>query len=528
MVAHIQGLSSVVGGIALMEKNELIIFKKCTDAPGTTRGFVYQYLKTLIVWLNNYRNGENISIFCEVDDDIKEINEVKKTIRFTQLKCYSNVLGINSEEIKKSLYNFFVLSILHEDYAVECCFETNTHISKRDKLIDKWVQYQENLSSNNKLQMECVTTVKKILLEVLSIEQSIYRKPKEKQLKKKVEKLSEAPESIDLLEEVSGIQKILKGYERKMELMEKKIHDEKIILNFVNRIRWRFDGVESSYSIEHLKSEINMILNDITKKNENAELYLHRLLSEINFTTIKEDKEARILTKELLDSIFEETDAIIHSHIDNSFIEEFNNLEKIITNGFSEVMQKVSSSEDRLSDKIDGLKKTITNGFVNQQEKETIVYEMPPINEEKVETYLRHEKKQYQSNLEYKFSKIKGIPDGVKRTLLYTATTARCRYLMYMDDLAKKNLQEEYDEVKKLEHKVQRICTKAVLGFSCNRDIPPAFFYMEFHNELDDVLRSFNENLTFKGIKIEEETVYGQMFHMAANCYLQWHREEEE
>ena len=88
-----------------MEKNELIIFKKCTDAPGTTRGFVYQYLKTLIVWLNNYRNGENISIFCEVDDDIKEINEVK-TIRFTQLKCYSNVLGINSEEIKKSLYNF--------------------------------------------------------------------------------------------------------------------------------------------------------------------------------------------------------------------------------------------------------------------------------------------------------------------------------------------------------------------------------------------------------------------------------------
>ena len=34
---------------------------------------------------------------------------------------------------------------------------------------------------------------KKILLEVLSIEQSIYRKPKEKQLKKKVEKLSEAP-----------------------------------------------------------------------------------------------------------------------------------------------------------------------------------------------------------------------------------------------------------------------------------------------------------------------------------------------
>ena len=38
---------------------------------------------------------------------------------------------------------------------------------------------------------------------------------------------------------------------------------------------------------------------------------------------------------------------------------------------------------------------------------------------------------------------------------------------------------------------------------------------MEFHNELDDVLRSFNENLTFKGIKIEEETVYGQMFHMA-------------
>ena len=27
---------------------------------------------------------------------------------------------------------------------------------------------------------------------------------------------------------------------------------------------------------------------------------------------------------------------------------------------------------------------------------------------------------------------------------------------------------------------------------------------MEFHNELDDVLRSFNENLTFKGIKLKK------------------------
>jgi hypothetical protein len=43
--------------------SELIIFKKDTDAVGTNRGFVYQYLKTLIQWLSNFTSGSDSVIY---------------------------------------------------------------------------------------------------------------------------------------------------------------------------------------------------------------------------------------------------------------------------------------------------------------------------------------------------------------------------------------------------------------------------------------------------------------------------------
>lgn len=91
-----------------MDKNELLLFKKPTDAVGANRGFFYQYLKTLVLWLKNYRNNKDINIYCEVEDDIKERNESIKRINYTQLKCYSSVLSLKNEDVQKSIYNFFI------------------------------------------------------------------------------------------------------------------------------------------------------------------------------------------------------------------------------------------------------------------------------------------------------------------------------------------------------------------------------------------------------------------------------------
>lgn len=512
-----------------MATNELMIFKKDTDAPGSNRGFIYQYLKTLVLWLKNFKDKKDVSIFCEVEDDIKELSQSDKLIRFTQIKCYSTALNIDSEEIKKSLYNFFVLSIGYNDYEVICQFETNTHVSRNDALIKKWVKFQGNLAADKSVQKECINKTKEILLEIFSKELNIYQKSKEKQIEKIADKFKDTPTNTQLIKEIEKVQNQLEEYQDKAKKMREKIDDEKVLSNFADRITWVFENVKSIHSIDIIKNEANELLRDILETNRNSELYFHRLLSEINFASIKENGEQRILTNSLLDNILNETDAIVEAQIDRRFIDKFNSLELMISEGVSEIKQEVVNSENRLSDKMDGLKEAINSGLY-QPMKEITLYSMPPVETEEIQEYIRKEKnddqnKNNQSKLEGKIRNINGISEPDKQILLITATNARCRYLIYLDKLQFKNLKEEYDVIRELENKVQRICTNAVIEFSYNRDIPPAMFYIKFQRELNDILDKFNETVRIKSIKIEEETVFGQMFHMAAKCYLKWHRE---
>lgn len=507
--------------------NELIIFKKDTDAPGSNRGFVYQYLKTLLLWLNNYKQKKQVTIYCEVDDDIKEINLMEQTVRFTQLKCYSSALNINSEEIKKSFYNYFLLHLIYEDYEGEYVFETNTHISSRDTVIEKWITHQGKLHTNQQIQNLCIYQTRQILKEVFVEEKEYMEKAIKKKISTRIEKNRVATsENKNLLLEIETLDKELVILQNLSVTFEEKIDDDLIMSNFTNRISWVFENTDAVESINVLKENINEVLKDISKDKNRIDLYFGRLLSEINFKAIKEKRELRFLNNKLLEKILSETDDVIHSGIDIEILKRFGLVEIKLDQGFTSLNKNVSDSEYRIREDINSLGTRLESQLnLTTNETEYHLFEMPNVEPEEVQEFIQQENNEQQSKLEMKFHKIEGLGEEIRNNLLTTATELRCRYLLYLQGLKFQNFHREYDEIKKLEKKIEGICNDAVLELHFNSEITSAKFYLAFKKELALALRDFNKQVKIKRFVVDTEVVYGQMFHMAAKCFLRWHRE---
>ncbi|MCM3367667.1 hypothetical protein QLH48_09920 [Bacillus safensis] len=510
-----------------MATSELIIFKKDTDAPGSNRGFIYQYLKTLLLWLDNYQKNENITIYCEVDDDIKEINLMEQTVRFTQLKCYSTALNINSEEIKKSLYNYFLLHLIYEGYDGEYVFETNTHISKRDTTIEKWMELQGNLGENQVLQKTCVSKTKEMLLEIFEDEKKSMEKAIQKKIATRNEKTNNAPlENEEMRIEIEKLNKELEIIQNLSKNFKSKIDNDNIMEDFTNRIRWIFESIEAVQSIEVLKEKANEALRNFSKDESRVDLYFGRLLTEINFKAVKEKREHRFLDNQLLGKILNETDDVIRLGIDKAVLKEFDILSLKIGQEFSGLNQNISDSENRIRNDINSWGTRLEHQFQSTtSDAEYYLYEMPRIEPEEVEEFIEKENNQEQSRLEMKFNKIEGIDKENRNNLLQTATELRCRYLLYIQMLSFQNFHREYDEIKKLEKKIEDICNDAVLELQMDNQITSASFYLRFKKELKLALKEFNSLVKIKKFNVDLDIVYGQMFHMAAKCFLRWHRE---
>ncbi|MFD2216584.1 hypothetical protein [Metabacillus endolithicus] len=510
-----------------MTTNELIIFKKDTDAPGSNRGFVYQYLKTLLLWLNNYKSKKSITIYCEVDDDIKEINLMEQTVRFTQLKCYSSALNINSDEIKKSFYNYFLLHLIYEGYEGEYVFETNTHISNRDTVIEKWMSYQGNLQTNQQIQNVCIDKTKEILREVFVDEKESMEIAIKKKISTRQEKISIAiSDNEELRLEIEKLDKELEVLQNLSATFEAKIDDDEIISDFTNRISWIFESIDAVQSIDVLKEQVNEALIDISKAENRIDLYFGRLLSEINFKAVKEKRELRFLDNSLLEKILGETDDVIRSGIDNEILQKFDGLKLTVQQGFSSVSQDVFGSENRLRKDIDSWGNRLESQLQSTtSEPEYHLFEMPRVEPEEVEEFIKQENNEHQSKLEMKFHKIEGLDEEMRNNMLQTATELRCRYLLYLQRLNFQNFHREYDEIKKLEKKVEDICNDAVLELQMDSQITSARFYLKFKKELKLALDEFNALVKIKKFVVDLDVVYGQMFHMAAKCFLRWHRE---
>ncbi len=508
-----------------MTTNELIIFKKDTDAPGSNRGFVYQYLKTLLLWLNNYKNKKSITIYCEVDDDIKEINLMEQTVRFTQLKCYSSALNINNGEIKKSFYNYFLLHLIYEEYQGEYVFETNTNISNRDTIIEKWMDHQGALQTNKEIQTLCIEKTKEILREVFLDEKLSMEKFIKKKIETRQEKFdSTSNKSKELIQEIENLDKELKVLQYLSSNFEKKIDDNEIMRDFTNRISWVFESIDSVQSIEVLRVQVNEALKEVSIDENRIELYFGRLLTEINFKAVKEKREQRFLDNSLLARILAETDDVIRSGIDHEVLQKFNILEIKIDQGFLSVNQNISETENRLGQKIDSLGTRFENRF-QLTPNETELFEMPRVEPEEVQAFIKQENNEQQSMLEMKFHKIEGLDEENRNNMLQTATELRCRYLLYLKKLNFQNFHREYDEIKKLEKKVEDICNDAVLELQMDTQLTPTKFYLNFKRELKLALNEFNLLVEIKKFVVNLDIVHGQMFHMAAKCFLRWHRE---
>jgi hypothetical protein len=257
----------------------LHLFAKDTDAPGVIKGFKYQELKTLEVWLYNKVHGIDEHIFCDFEEDIfqRDLNKYKST--FKQLKLYSSKnFSFLSEEIAKSIAHFFMLFVKGE-YLLDkplFVFETNTSVAHKRgdndaELLKEWVLNQNNLSEE--LLAKCVLKLKSIIDEYI---------------KGQYEKLEKENKPNELL-------------------IAKEVYDKlpaEIWDSFTKSIRWVFDGVSTDEAIDKaIRNSLELIsqLPFPIGKDEHT-LVFDRLRGVVSDKSMQSLPHNRLLTNELLDN----------------------------------------------------------------------------------------------------------------------------------------------------------------------------------------------------------------------------------
>jgi len=266
-----------------MKKTELLLFKKDTDAIATNRGFFYQYLKTLNLWLDIYlAKDKETEIFCETEDDIFELNEKNKTVKFTQVKAYAEGFSHRSKEIKKTLFNFFILFLKYQkEYDGVFYFETNAGTKiNAGKFLKEW---KDNQNDKDYVTENFTKTIQKLLLDFAS-----------KHLSKR---------------------KIIR---KDIQLNFKKIKGEIYSDNFndfIHRIRWQFLDKDTKDAIIEINILIKEKIKRLPKHTEIIDIVFARLLTEIYKRSSENEIKNRILSTYLLDTILNETSKEIETKI---------------------------------------------------------------------------------------------------------------------------------------------------------------------------------------------------------------------
>lgn len=286
-----------------MSKELLELININRDAIATNRGFYYQYLNLVLKWIHNYINASNIDIYTEVDDDIKEVG---KELIFTQLKCYSSAFSFNSVEIQKALLNFFVQYLKYQNLKLLFCFTTNSSISKNEKVLKNWIIQQPPI--NKELLHHCSSKVSKVIATEIK-----------KIRNKRLSKSSDSTETKKTL---------IKNFEKLNSLA----CDESLVTDFITKIRWEFEAVQTENAIEKLIDKISNQLKNPVFGGRPAKSLLEAMLSEIYRRSQLTDPEQRKVNNQLLKSILDSNDEELNSYIDIRLTNLFNirleNLEK--------------------------------------------------------------------------------------------------------------------------------------------------------------------------------------------------------
>ncbi|WP_309609875.1 hypothetical protein, partial [Flavobacterium sp.] len=257
----------------------LQIFDINTDAIVTNRGFYYQYLSVLKKWINNFIENNDIKTYTEVDDDIKEVGD---NLVFTQIKCYSSTFSLNSRDIKKSIFNFFLLYLKNKELNKDIifCFSTNTQISSREKLLKSWIDDSKFLDED--LKLSCINKVKEILIDEIKLK-------KNKKLNSKIS--NEKKQEIKLLSESF-----------------KTLVLESDIEKFTKSIVWKFENISTEEAIEKSTNEIDFLLKNQKFNGISTSILFSVFISEIYKYSQNKNSEERYLTNKTIEDILINTD----------------------------------------------------------------------------------------------------------------------------------------------------------------------------------------------------------------------------
>ncbi|WP_256761619.1 dsDNA nuclease domain-containing protein [Cohnella sp. WQ 127256] len=309
-----------------MLDEELHIFRKNTEAIPTNRGFLFQYLITLNNWLENYVQVNGKSIFCEVEDDLKE-SDSNSNVTYSQIKCYGSTFSLSDIEIKKTIFNFFNLFLQYRNgKTVRFQFISNSKPNDKGDLFHSWVLNQRELKGQ--IYKDCCNYVRNVLKvqyqTLLQIKIDVYKKGHEVTNKLQTE--------INKLEFILSI-----------------LDNTDLIEEFVHTINWDFKNVDVNNIIELLTKENITILSSIDKTKGMSKLIHSRLLSEVYNRSAKIDKDDRKLNRELIDTILDESILEMHNCI-NPIVESFMNK---VTEEMAYLTMRTDRVEQRINKHLD-------------------------------------------------------------------------------------------------------------------------------------------------------------------------------
>ncbi len=311
-----------------MNEKELHILKKSNDAPGTSRGFLYQYLKTVEKWLEHYISQSEIEIYCETEDDIKLLDQKEKNIKFNQIKCYSNSFNINADEVKKAIYNFFVLYLKYGHlYHSTFVFKSNSSISRNDELLKQWAEDQNNILESKALN-KCVTIVKEIIKELSNQQIEFQVKLINDKILRREKKIKNGVNVEQSSIEIKTFNKEL--YEI-LNLQSKicSIVDTEDIKHFIKRIRWSFEKRKPAEVIKITEEKIYNLIKRIGSIQAAPNLMAARLLTEVYKKSSEEDESKRCLDYNLVNTIIGESCIEMQLNVDEKFISYFDKVDKL-------------------------------------------------------------------------------------------------------------------------------------------------------------------------------------------------------
>jgi predicted NACHT family NTPase len=266
-----------------MSKIEFHVFKNNTDAIPTNRGFYYQYLMTVKLWIQNYVSDIDNEIYCEREEDIFEVNIENNYASFRQIKCYGSAFSLNSKEIKSTLLNFYKLYLKYKSiYKGTFYFQTNSDIIETGgSSLSKWYKKQQYGDYSAGEYLDEVKAILKLLVK--------------DNLKKFTDKNPD-------------VTKVSKAQTKAKEFDENLDSDD--FANFLSLIRWDFNKVEPEKAISSLLLDVKELISSRMRHNTglNEDFILAYLLNTVIDKSVNKNINERLLSNALLKAILQSSD----------------------------------------------------------------------------------------------------------------------------------------------------------------------------------------------------------------------------